>query len=146
MFDLIPVSTAYMATLEPLSTGDLEQIPCHSYVNLNVAEHDLNQFDKMFVSLRAKPQCFSISNRGYKTFYVPYEGREVFVDWRVYCTWANTFHLRFEEGLKAFAIKHTNPHIHPEKQFLLATWMASHGKSPKPLAQCVFLDVAQPAF
>lgn len=138
MRDIIIPKAPYIASFAPLSKAELEGIRCHFYINLGVTEDDLKQLDEMFMRQRAKPQCFSTSNRGSHTFHIPYRGTEVAVDWRVYCTWANTFHLRFMEGLKALGIKHSNPHIHPDHQFNLATWMERQVKSPKPLAECDF--------
>lgn len=143
MHDIYEPAAPYVASLEPIGKVDLERIRCHCYVNLGIAESDLALFDDMFMKLRGKPQCYSVANRGNYTFYVPFQGEEVFVDWRIYCTWSNTFHLRYEEGLVALGLNHSNPHIHPTNQFMLANWMRRFEKSPKPLAECDFAEYAR---
>jgi len=137
MHDIIRPTNPYVQSFEPVSKEDLNKIRCHFYINLGITEVDLKQFE-MFLALRSKPQVFSTSRSGSQTFHTSFFGEEVAVDWRVYCTWANTFHLRFEEGLTTLGVKHSNPHVHPDNQHLLANWMNTNSKSPKPLAECDF--------
>lgn len=136
MRDIIRPTTPYVKSLEPISAEELAKIRCHFYINLGVAEADLEEFDRMFLEQRTKPPVFSTYSRGDSTFHTPGIGGEVLVDWRIYCTWMNTFHLRYTEGLEVLGVKHSNPHIHPDNQHRLANWLKVNNKSPKPLAEC----------
>lgn len=126
----------YQSTISPIPKEELDNILCFKYVNIEVSEADLRQWDKWFVQLRKKPHVYSISNRGKQyTFYVDLVGEHVDVDWRVYRTWNNTFHLRYEALLNELGIQAKNPHIHQEQQFLVARLMED-GREPKALAEC----------
>lgn len=125
----------YQASLAPIPKAVLDTISCHRYINQEVAETELEQWDNWFMLLRQKPHVYSIARKGEYTFYVDLKGEEVDVDWRVYCTWSNTFHLRYEPLLNELGIKSAHPYINPEQQFLVAKMMEG-GRIPKALADC----------
>lgn len=123
----------YQASLAPIPKAALNTIPCFLYINQEVAETDLEQWDNWFMQLRQKPNVYSIANKGEYTFYVDLKGKKVDVDWRVYRTWCNTFHLRYENLLNELGIESAHPHIHPEQQFLVAKLM-EEGHRPAALS------------
>lgn len=127
----------YTTNLEPISKSDLANIRCFDYVNTDVADVELEQWDRWFLECRRKPEVYSISNRGKSyTFVVHLPGREVQVDWRVYRTWGNTFHIRYKNILERMGISSKHPHIHPEKLNLLVQRMESEGLRPLSLSEC----------
>jgi hypothetical protein len=126
----------YQASLAPISKEELNTIPCFRYINLEVQEADLEQWDQWFMQYRRKPHVYSTKRQGCSTFRVELPGGEfVDVDWRVYRTWCNTFHLRYAPLLNELGVKATNPHIGSETQFLVAKLM-DNGWCPKALADC----------
>ncbi len=126
---------AYQATLAPLSNEELLTIPCYRYINLEVEEADLEQWDQWFMQYRRKPHVYSTKHQGCSTFQVALQGQYLAVDWRVYRTWCNTFHIRYAQLLNELGVKATNPHIDSETQFLVAKLM-DDGWRPKALADC----------
>lgn len=126
---------AYQATLAPLSNEELLTIPCYRYINLEVEEADLEQWDQWFMQYRRKPHVYSTKHQGCSTFQVELQGQYLAVDWRVYRTWCNTFHIRYAQLLNELGVKATNPHIDSETQFLVAKLM-DDGWRPKALADC----------
>ncbi len=126
----------YKASLEPLSKDEYNKIPCFFYINPLVAEEDLSSFDTWFMEARRKPEVYSSHSRGFLTFYAHVGEDKFHVDWRVYRTWENTFHLRYKEILERLGLPTANQFIHPEKQFLVAALMQTKGLRPKALADC----------
>lgn len=126
---------AYQATLAPLSNEELLTIPCYRYINLEVEDADLEQWDQWFMQYRRKPHVYSTKHQGCSTFKVELQGQYLAVDWRVYRTWCNTFHLRYAPLLNELGVKATNPHICSETQFLVAKLM-DNGWRPQALAAC----------
>ncbi|WP_296277283.1 hypothetical protein [Pseudomonas sp. UBA7530] len=131
----------YKKSFEPIPRKELDAIRCFFYINPMVAEEDLQQFDNWFLQLRRKPEVYSISRYRQVTFHATIGGDHEPVDWLIYRTWANTFHLRYEEILKAIGLKATSPFIHPEKQFMVTAMMLTQGVRPKALAECTLPSV-----
>lgn len=125
----------YQASLSPMSKEELATVPCFKYINLDVPERELEQWDMWFMEHRRTPDVYSLGGKGWYTFFAKLGDQEVDVDWRIYRTWANTFHHRYEPLLIELGLKTSNPHFHPEDQFQIAKLM-DEGARPKALADC----------
>lgn len=128
----------YQKNLEPMSKAELAQIPCFRYINEGVHEHDLQELDALFLQDKKKPLVYQHTSKGMSTFWAEHCAREsVQVDWRVYRTWSNTFHLRYKEILLSLGLKVTNPFFNPETQWLIATTIESNQLTPLTLKEAL---------
>lgn len=130
---------SYQSSTAPIPEAELKKIPCFRYINSDVSDKDLEQWDKWFLKYRSAPEVYSIRiPGGDHSFYVRLPvGGEVFVDWRVYRTWANTFHLRYRAILQQLGYPAKNPHLHPDTRFLVTRHMEDSGLRPVSLAEAL---------
>lgn len=125
----------YQASTAPLTRAELNEIPCYEYINQEVTESDLQQFDTWFMQLRAKPEVYSRWQKQRASFVVELQSKSVVVDWRVYRTWDNTFHLRYTHLIEELGFNSAQRFFHPDQQFQIAKLM-DQGRRPIPLAEC----------
>ena len=136
----------YQSCVGPISADELDQIKCYSYINPDVSEQDLKQWDDWFQQFRAEPGVYSISQRdGSKMFYAKLPtGGEQFVDWRVYRTWGNTFHLRYKPFFNKLGLPGRNPFVHPTQKYEMAQLM-DQGLRPLTLREALDIAATQAA-
>lgn len=125
----------YQASLKPLTREEMAEIPCFRYINPRVSEADLEQWDRWFKTLRRKPEVYSITVRKRLVFRVHLNEQEKQVDWRIYRTWDNSFHLRYQDILESLGIKCLHPHIDREQQIQVVERLVA-GEKPKRLVDC----------
>lgn len=129
---------SYQSSTAPIPESELKQIPCFRYINPDVAEKDLEQWDQWFMRFQSAPEVYSIrAPNGDHSFYIKLpSGGEVFVDWRVYRTWQNSLHLRYKTMFHQLGLPAKNPHIHPGTRLAISRLMDS-GLRPCSLAEAL---------
>ncbi|KKN09748.1 hypothetical protein LCGC14_1043430, partial [marine sediment metagenome] len=51
---------SYQSSTAPIPESELKQIPCFRYINPDVAEKDLEQWDQWFMRFQSAPEVYSI--------------------------------------------------------------------------------------
>lgn len=130
----------YKSSTAGLSDEELRDIPCYRYLNPEVSEQDLQQWDQWLQQYRCEPPVYSTRNRKNGTTFeaVLPTGDVVPVDWRVYRTWGNSFHLRYSAMLKRLGVSAKNPHVGPDARIAIARLM-DEGLRPLTLKEALKL-------
>ena len=111
-----------------------KKIRMHFFIDPTLPEQDMRAFDDLFIKKMSKPDLFATvtgnqRNRVRSTF-IEASGPRIYCCEKLYCTWTNTFHLRYKQILRQLGMPTNSQHIHPEKLFLVARLMQSEGCRP----------------
>lgn len=122
--------------LTPIPREEFNYINIFAFLDLDIDDALMAYFDDVFVRQLRKPDAFRRYHGKEKvsTYYILDGDEEVNIDYRVYLTWSNTFHLRFAHLLKRMNQHYRNPFIHPDVQIAVARLLA-FGEKPLPVAQ-----------
>jgi len=134
---------SYKSSLKPIPESELSKIVCWGYVNEDVQDMDLEKFDQYFIDSQGTFGVYTTHKPDKsETFTLEFGETEIPVDWRVYRTWNNTFHLRYRDILISNGIKHNNPHIAPEDRFRIVRALIN-GNKPLTLKMAIDQFIAR---
>lgn len=123
--------------IAPMTKEEFLEIPCFAYIDKTLSESVMQEFDSIFAMLGVKPDVYSYTKDGMKQFFVENaNGKKVFVDWKHYRTWDNTFHLRFKPLIKHLGFKVKTPFIEYSVEKKVAQLLREDRVKPKALTEC----------
>ncbi|MEZ8028517.1 hypothetical protein [Enterovibrio norvegicus] len=127
-------------TPEPLHSR--EQIRMHFYIDPTIAESDMNVLDELFVKFKERPDMFSRVT-GPREHRIKHhvlklrDGTTLDCDKKVYCTWNNSFHLRYSQVIHSLGFTALSQYIAHDKLFLIAREIEMTGAKPLSLKQAM---------